>query len=215
MDVRWLIYVMLIGFFVFVGWQILRGGGKKGVKVFVLDKFGDLLMFNGVKLPNGKIKFKYNAASKAGVSYEDNEFKFRKKKAYFFEDQNDTLLPVGYQKATRKLYLSTSQEKLYEIDAKKAIIDKIDSDSFWDKNKVFIYGIMMLFAAALVAIVMLNFAFDVQPVPQPQLELADKCLDVLQNVSATNSQEFTQTLEEIKKLQPKPVTTTGGTNIPK
>lgn len=204
---------MLIGFFGFVAWQILRGGGKERVKVFVIDKFGDLLMFNGVKMPNGKIRFKYNAASKAGVSYEDNEFKFRKRRAYMFEGQNDTLLPVGYQKATRKLHLSTSQEKLYEIDAKKAIIDKIDSDSFWDKNKVFFYGVVMLFAAALVSIVMLNFAFDVTPVPEPQIELAAQCIDVLQNVSATNSEQFEKTLTELKKLQPEKAT--GGTNTPK
>ena len=202
MEIRWLIYVLVIGFMSLVAWNILRGGGKKGVKVFVLDTFGDLLMFNGVKLPSGKIKWRYNAASKAGVSYENNEFKFRKKRAYIFEDQNDTLLPVGYKKAERILQLSTSQEKLYEIDAKKAIVDKIDSDSFWDKNKPFFYGIIMIFAAAMVSAIMLNFSFDVQPVPQPQIQLASQCMDVLQNVSATNSEEFKQTLQELQRLYP-------------
>lgn len=204
--------MLFIGFG-FFAWQILRGGGKKGVKVFVLDKFGDLLMFNGTKLPNGKIKFRYNSASKAGVSYEENEFKFRKKKAFMFEDHNDTLLPVGHEKGSRKLHLSTSQEKLYEIDAKKAIVEKIDSDSFWDKNKVFFYGAVMLFAAALVSIVMLNFAFDVQPVPQPQLELASQCIDVLQNVSSTNTEQFESTLDELMNLQPE--SKSGGGDIPK
>lgn len=85
MEIRWLIYVLVIGFMSLVAWNILRGGGKKGVKVFVLDTFGDLLMFNGVKLPSGKIKWRYNAASKAGVSYENNEFKFRKRELTYLK----------------------------------------------------------------------------------------------------------------------------------
>jgi len=170
-------------------------------KALVVDEFRTA-KFKRCKIKANKVVFSYNAASKAGVAVEDNVLKVGKNKWFIYQDLGGTLLPMGVETyladKKSKLDLSTSQEKLYETDALKAIAQKIN-ESWWDKNKAIVFGVIILFVAMLVSIVMLNYAFDVTPVAEPQAQLFNEAIKAMQNMTQTQAEQTELFRELIKQ----------------
>lgn len=182
-------------------------------KALVIDEFRTA-KFKRCKIRANKVVFAYNAASKAGVAVEDNILKVGKNKWFLYEDVGGTLLPMGVEtylnEKKSKLDLSTSQEKLYETDALKAIAQKIN-ESWWDKNKALVFGVIILFVAMLVSIVMLNYAFDVTPVGEPQAELFNEAIKAMKNMTETQAEQtelFRDLIKESSANQ-------GGASVPR
>lgn len=172
---------------------VIMTGGK--ALVYVFDEF------NGVTQRRGKVKgtqvsFKYNDASKGGVAIENNTFKKGKKKAYLYQEVNGILLPISTKKVEEKkssLFLSTSQEKLYETEALKNVAKKIDN-TWWAQMKPLVMGAIIVLGAVLVSIVMIQKAMDVEPVPEPQVEMWKGTIDAVKEVAESNK----QLVEEIR-----------------
>lgn len=171
------------------------GHMKKSV-VVITDTFGKEYHRKGTKKNiNGsdKIIFSYNSGSKAGVAIEENVTMWKKKKVYHYMDVNGTLLPVKkniYDTEAKRaeLDLATSQEKLYETEALKAAANKVD-ESFWEKNKALIMAGFMVMAALIFSIVLVQKSLDVQPVPEPQVQMFNSMTEQLKEVSEINQEQ--------------------------
>lgn len=207
-----MITLSLLGFFVITAILMVVLANGKGVVVFVFDRYNKIKKCHGRKSKDGKIIFRYNQASKAGIASEENSYDFNRRESFFYTDINGTLLPIKYNVEDKELNLSTSQEKHYEVEAKRAIAKKTNN-TIWGKYKeVFIsFGLMGI--TALVCIIMITSARDIEPIDQPQIDLVYDCINTLKNVSETNYEEkqatnklietFTNTKESINQPIPK------------
>ena len=140
--------------------------------VFVFDKFNIVRRIRA-KEKDGKVSFKYNSASKGGVAIEENVYKQGKKRVYFYRDVNGILLPISDKTLDDKhgsFDLSTSQEKLFETEALKNVVNKIDN-TWWAQIKAIATSALLIFGAMIVSIVMIQNAMEVEPIPEPQLEM--------------------------------------------
>jgi len=202
MALDWFSWVLIVSIPTLIVVVIIIEFLSASGKALVIDEFRTA-KFKRAKIISDKITFSYNSASKAGVAIEDNILKVGKNKWFIYEDLGGTLLPcsVVTYLADKKsvLDLSTSQEKLYETDALKAIAQKIN-ESWWDKNKALIFGVIMLMVAMLVSIVMLNYAFDVTPIQEPQAKLFNDAIQAMQNMTATQNEQ-TELFRQFIKTQ--------------
>lgn len=185
----WLTWTLIIGFPVVLTAVVIVEVTRRGCIAFVYDGFRKIYKYRA-SVKDGKVLFRYNQQSEAGVAFEDNEYRLGKKKLFKFLDVDGTLLPVtikDYNKASKwaELDLSTSQEKLYETEALKAIAEKI-SDTWWEKNKLLVFGAFIIMIAFLIFIITMKFAMDIEPVPEPTWDLVRSIAQSLQNVSQSN-----------------------------
>jgi len=177
------IFPALIGLIIF-----LEMNKNRGAKVYIFDKYRNITIKNA-EVKEGKCVFKYNESTKGGVAIESNEYKFKKKKIFFYDDIDGILLPIkktNYSDENISLLdLSTSQEKLYETEALRLTAEKIN-DTWWEKNKVFVFGAFIIMIAFLIFIITMKFATDIEPVSQPSIQLVNSIAQNLQNLSETN-----------------------------
>jgi len=110
---------------------------------------------------DGKVFFNYNSAAKGGVAIEKNRYK--------------------------SFDLSTSQEKLYETQALKNVIEKIDN-SWWSSVKPYLGAAIIILGAMIVSIVMIQQARHVEPVPQPEVELFNNVTHAMIQLSQSNQE---------------------------
>lgn len=156
-------------------------GGK--YKAYVLDEFNVESRYRAT-VKDGKVIFKYNEASKGGIAIEKNTYKYKKQKIYRYRDYDGVLLPINDNITSNScnLKLSTSQERNYEVEALRSMGQKANN-TWWDKYSPYVFAMGIIVIAGFVAIVIVYFAFKVQPVSQPQMDLAHECIRSLQNVS--------------------------------
>lgn len=181
-----LIYVAVVVMFIVMIAVIIRGNQAKAI---VVDDNNNLTI-KKARIKDGKLSFKYNSHSKAGVTTEDNKYRQLKKKVYWFVDINDTLIPINSQKISEKkasLNLSTSQEKRYEIESMVAVSEKIDN-TWLTAIKPLAIGFVIVMFASIVSIVMINNASEYTPVVEEQTDALVKVAESMQRLVESNEE---------------------------
>lgn len=169
MDWSIILWAIVIITFIVMVVVMIKGANSF---VFVFDRFNMVRKIKA-KEKDGKVSFKYNTSSKGGVAIENNVYKQGKKKVYFFRDVNGVLLPISDILITEKQHsfdLSTSQEKLFETEALKNVVNKIDN-TWWAQIKAIATSALLIFGSMIVSIVMIQNAMEVEPIPEPQIEM--------------------------------------------
>lgn len=181
-----IIGTLVIVMFIIMVAVIIKGGKAK---VYIFDEHNGIYIKRGT-INGDTVAFRYNNTSKGGIAIEGNKYKQGKNKAFFYRDVNGILLPIIDKKVNDKissLELSTSQEKLYETEALKNVIKKIDN-TFWSQIKPLLMGMMIIFGAVIVSIVMIQKALDVEPIPEPQLEMWKDTTKAMQTLVKANQE---------------------------
>lgn len=164
------IWAIVVIMFVVMIIVILAGGNAW---VYIFDEHNRVIKRRGRVKNDNTVSFKYNAGTKGGVAIEGNKYLQAKKRAFFYRDVGGILLPITDKRITEKvssLDLSTAQEKWYETKALENTANKIDN-TWWSAIKPFVMGFMILLVAMVVSIVMIQKALDVEPIPEPQLQM--------------------------------------------
>lgn len=185
MDFNILIWAIVVMMFVVMVIVIIRG--NKAL-VYIYDEFNGITK-KGARVNDGKqVSFKYNESSKGGVAIEGNKYKMGKKLVFLYRDIGGVLLPikdVKIDEKTASLDLSTSQEKYYETKALENVVKKIDS-TWWGAIKPIIMGAIIIFGAVIISIVAIQKALDVEPIPEPQVEMWQDTNEAMQALVKTN-----------------------------
>lgn len=183
MTIIWIIVIIMFIIMIFV---ILKGAPAW---VYVIDEFNNIKKYRA-RTKDGKVFFNYNSAAKGGVAIEKNRYNSGKKKVYLYRDADGVLLPITDKKIKERessFDLSTSQEKLYETQALKNVIEKIDN-SWWSSVKPYLGAAIIILGAMIVSIVMIQQARHVEPVPQPEVELFNNVTHAMIQLSQSNQE---------------------------
>lgn len=195
-NISMIIGALVIMTFITMITVIIRGSQAK---VYVFDEFNNV----HTKIAREKedsVSFKYNAHSRGGVSVEGNKYKSKgRKRIYLYRDQGGTLLPITDYSLTENvgtLDFSTSQEKRFETEALENISKKIDNTwAAWLKPLAGSFIIVM--GAAIVSIVMVQNALEIEPVPEPQSQMFVNTTNSIQDLVESN-REMVETIQEEK-----------------